>query len=279
MVITLMIWGLVFNEITESNIIELDAGSYIISGLISLITIYVSRLQNKPSSKSYPLGYTGFVPILNLIRSFMIILICLKSIAESIGDIISGPKQTEHAIVFLYAGVTLVINCFSFFIINQSAKKTKSEILKMDAVEWRIDIFSNLAIIISFLISYVLLKHHYSTLSNHIDPVFCILLSVIMCISPIKLFTKNMKKLAVSSVDEKTQKEIISGFNAQLPNVTEFSPYFTIIDMAGILWVEIRINPVHKNELSVSTLKEWELKGKEILDNINSNHHLTFRLN
>lgn len=44
-VVALMLWGLAFNEITDSNIVELDAGSYIISGIIGLVTICVSACR------------------------------------------------------------------------------------------------------------------------------------------------------------------------------------------------------------------------------------------
>ena len=70
-VLLLMVWGLVFSELTTSNIIEVDAAAYVISGIISLVTIFVSRLQEKPKSDDYPLGYSGFIPILNLIRNLM----------------------------------------------------------------------------------------------------------------------------------------------------------------------------------------------------------------
>lgn len=99
-IVALMITSLIFNKLTESNIIEVDAGSYVISAIIGLITIYISKLKTKPKNENHPLGFSGYVPILNLIRSFMVILICIKAIGESLGSIFSGPEKTDHTIMF-----------------------------------------------------------------------------------------------------------------------------------------------------------------------------------
>ena len=278
MVLTLMVWGLVFNELTTSNIVKLDAGSYIISGLIGIITIYVSRLQDKPSNQSHPLGYSAFIPILNLIRSFMIILICLKAIGESIGSIASGPIETDHTIVFIYAGVTLILNGIAYAFIQKSAVRTQSTLLKVDALEWKIDIFNNVCILFSFAVSWALTYFGYTALANHVDPVFCILLSIGMSISPIKMFTENIRKLSVRSIDEPIQKIIITRFHQQIPHIKNFTPNFAAIDLSGILVVDVQLYLTDKENWSHHFLDEWAVAGKTILSEINPNHHLIFSL-
>lgn len=278
MVLALMVWGLVFNELTTSNIVELDAGSYIISGLIGIITIYVSRLQDRPSSASRPLGYSGFIPILNLMRSFMIMLICLKAIGESIGSIVSGPSEPEHGIVFLYAGVTLILNVIAYYFIHKSAVETGSAILRVDAIEWKIDIFYNACILLSFSVAYTLTYLGYAKAANYVDPVFCILLSVGMSISPIQMFAENIRKLSLRSIDEPVQKDIIARFHQQIPHIKAFAPNFSALDLSGILVVEVQLYLTDKTDWSHHYLEEWEAQGKTILAEINPNHHLIFSL-
>lgn len=281
-ILALMVWGLIFNEITESNIVELDTGSYIISGLIGIVTIYVSRLQDRPSSRMHPLGYIGFIPILNLLRSLMIILICLKAIGESIGALVTGPEVTEHGIVFLYAGVTLIFNVIAYFYTHNAAIKIKSDILRIDALEWGIDIFYNFCIIISFGISYGLVHLGYTSLANHIDPIFCILLSIGMGIKPVQLFVENIRKLAIRSVEDSIQTNLVNRFYHEIPHFHAFTPYFTAIDMSGVLWVEVQFNMTNnkmaREQLTPELLKGWTLAGTAILKEINPNHHLTFTL-
>ncbi len=278
LVILLMIWGLIFTEITNSNIITLDAGSYIISGLLGLITLYISSLQNRPSDRKHPLGYAGFVPILNMMRSFMILLICLKSISASIGDFINGPEEIIHANVFLYAGITLFINCVAYFVILRAARSSGSVILRIDALEWKFDIFFNISVLISFGISYLFRYHGYNALANHTDPVFCTLLSIAMCFPVVKLFGENLRKLSIRSVDAETYKRIRHRFSQEFPSYKDWNPQMTTIDMSGILWVELQFD---ERTLSSMELPDWhsvEQKGKEILSEITEHHHLSFRL-
>lgn len=278
MVMLLMIWGLIFCELTDSNIVELDAGAYIISGFIGLITLYVSKLQKKPSDRIHPFGYIGFIPILNLIRSFMILLICLKAIGSSIGDMISAPPVIEHDIVFLYAGVTLLFNIVAYTYIYRSYLQTKSDILKVDAVEWKIDIYFNVSVLLAFGISFLIKEYNYITLASYVDPVTCIVLSIFMSFTPLKMFKENIKKLSISSVDQETYQVIKDRFYNEIPHIRAFNPHLTTIDMSGMLWVEIRFDITKKDLLNKFVLVELEERGKKILSEIKERHHLTFNL-
>ncbi len=268
-VILLMIWGLVFNELTDSNIVELDAGSYVISGIIGLLTIYVSRLQERPESDTHPLGYSGFVPILNLIRNLMIILIAIKAIGESIGSIVSGPPTPEHGILFLYAGVTFIINVFCYFYMQRAANQLNSSLLKTDALEWRIDTVSNISILGAFGMSYGLEHFGYTLLSHYVDPIICIFFSIYMCIGPAKLFMESIQQLSVSSIDKKTQDLLIAKFHDVAPLFSLHKTHFTIASVAGVLWVNMEIES--SMLLDTQELLNATDSCQKILDEINVN--------
>ncbi|PVD52977.1 cation transporter [Terrimonas sp.] len=276
--VLLTFWGLIFAEITESNIIELDAGSYIISGLLGIVTIYVSKLQDRPSDRIHPFGYAGFVPILNLIRSFMILLICLKAISGSLGDFVNGPEETIHAVVFLYAGITMLINGIAYIITYKAAKKSGSAILKIDAVEWLFDIYFNAGVLLAFGVSYVLRLYGYSKIANHIDPAFCIILSVIMCIPVIHMFHENIKKLSVRSVDKQTYKRIRHRFSEAFPKYQQWKPQLTAVDMSGVVWVELKFEQEIIDGMQKEDWQSIEETGKKILAEIADRYHLTFKL-
>ena len=202
-VLILMVWGLVFSELTTSNIIEVDAAAYIISGIIGLVSIFVSRLQEKPNSNEHPLGYSGFIPILNMIRNLMIIEICIDAIGSSIGTLAKGPPPPEHATLFLYASVTLLFNLSCAIYTHKAAKRLNSPLLKTDAIEWRLDTVSNISILGAFSLAFILDHIGYAAHAAYVDPIVCIFFSIYMCISPSKLFFENMQILSVGSVDKK----------------------------------------------------------------------------
>jgi divalent metal cation (Fe/Co/Zn/Cd) transporter len=277
MVMLLMVWGLAFSEATDSNIVKLDAGSYIISGLIGIITIYVSKLQRRPSDRVHPFGYTGFVPILNLMRSFMILLICVKAISSSVGDLANGPVEAQHDSVLIYALVTLLINGIAFLYLRRAYKRTGSDILKVDAMEWKIDIYFNLCVLLSLSLSFAFERAGYQQLADHTDPVSCIILSVVMSIMPLKMFRENIRKLSVAAVDKETHNTIRQRFYKEIPHMQAFNPHMTTIDMSGVLWVELEFD--HRKEMiNTQSLRDLEEKGKAILSEISVSYHLTFNL-
>jgi cation diffusion facilitator family transporter len=278
-VVALMICSLVFNELTESNIIEVDAGSYVISAIIGLVTIYISKLKNKPKDDNHPLGFSGYVPVLNLIKSFMIILICIKAIGESLGSIFSGPDPTNHTIMFSYTAVTLFFNVCAFIVINKRSKKLDSALLKTDALDWKTDIFSNFSIILAVAFSYALQFTAYKTYVDYVDPVFCIIFSIAMAYYPIVLFSENINILAVTSIDKEMQTRIIQSFHERIHVIQKYHPVFTVIHIGGALWVNIELNVQKEDEpISLDYLAIKNI-GETILNEITPDNKISFLFN
>jgi divalent metal cation (Fe/Co/Zn/Cd) transporter len=279
MIIALMICSLVFNELTESNIIEVDAGSYVISAIIGLVTIYISKLKDRPKDEDHPLGFSGYVPILNLIRSFMIILICIKAIGESLGSIYSGPPETDHKIMFSYALITSVFNMIAFFIINHKGKQLDSALLKTDALEWKTDIAFNISIILAIVLSYGLTFTSFKEYGNYIDPVFCIVFSIAMAYSPVMLFSENVKLLSVSSIDKELQQQVIRAFKEKLSILEQYQAKFTVLHIGGVLWVNIELEvPVTSQDITRDYLI-IKTTGEGILNQITPDNKISFLIN
>ncbi len=275
-VLLLMVWGLVFSELTTSNIIEVDAAAYVISGIISLVTIFVSRLQEKPKSDDHPLGYSGFIPILNLVRNLMIIEICINAIGGSIGSLVKGPPPPEHNILFLYASVTLVFNLACAIYTHKAAVKLDSPLLKTDALEWKLDTISNISILIAFGLAFVLDNTGNARYAAYVDPVVCIFFSMYMCITPAKLFLENMQILSVGSVDKDTYKYLVDTFKAEIPVFATHSTYFTIFHVAGILWVNVEIFKHKDIDLSLETIYESTKKCQMIINKTHPHNKLSY---
>ena len=277
-VLVLMMWGLSFNSFTESNIIALDASAYVISGIVGLLTIYVSKLQERPKDSAHPLGYAGFVPLLNLLRSFMIILICLKGITESLGDILyNGPSETNHKILFIYSFTTLVFNSFAFFYISYAARKLESDLLKTDSMEWRIDMFYNISIILAFTLSYLISLTDYRSFADYIDPSFCILLSLYMMYSPVMLFYANARLLSVSAVDEEIKKDIQYAVMNEHPGLKKDNPEFTVLHIAGCLWLDIELKLKQDEMLTVHEMDQIKQGVGIIMNEKKYDYQLSFQ--
>lgn len=277
MVVALMLCGLVFNELTSSNIIELDAGAYVISAIIGSATIYISKLKDKPKDETHPFGYAGFVPILNLIRSFMIIVICFQGIIGAVSDIYRGPQMTNHSMLFFYAVITFVVNVISFSITWKTGKRIHSALLMTDALEWRIDTILNISILGAIAISFGLQFSSYHIYSDYIDPVFTIFLSVFMSYSPIRLFSENLKLLSISTVDMELKTTIENAFHLHDPKLQEFHPKFVVLHMGGVLWVELELKTKDVN-LNMEEYDRVRHNGELILANVTEDYRLSIRL-
>lgn len=237
----LMIWSIGFSLFTDSNIIELDAASYAISGIIGIVTLYVSAITQREANEKYPLGFYGFVPILILLRSLMIILICLDSIVESIEAIIHEPEAENSWLLIYYSIGAFIINACIYFIVKQNQKKAASELLKAEETEWRIDLLFTVSIFISFVGIAVLHQYGFTKLAAYIDPSICLLLSIYMCKEPILLFKENMDTLSVTSVEKELQDKIIERIERDIPRLKEIPCTYRLVRVAGVLWLDLEM--------------------------------------
>ena len=240
------------------------------------MTIFVSRLQEKPKSDDHPLGYSGFIPILNLIRNLMIIEICIDAIGSSIGSLVKGPPPPEHGILFLYASVTLVFNLACAIYTHKAAVKLNSPLLKTDALEWKLDTLSNISILAAFGIAFVLDNTGNASYAAYVDPVVCIFFSIYMCINPTKLFLENIQILSVASVDKETYNYLVNTFKKEIPVFATHSTYFTIFHVAGILWVNVEIFKHKEIDLNLETIYESTQKCQAIINRTHPHNKLSY---
>jgi divalent metal cation (Fe/Co/Zn/Cd) transporter len=263
-ILVLMIWSIIFSEITDSNIVSLDAGSYAISGIVGLVSLYVAQLIHRHATEKHPLGYYAYVHILNLLRSTMIILICIDGVVESISDIVHEPQIDAGFLLIIYALGTLCINSITYFFIQKKSSASNSEILKTEKMEWRIDLYFTFSILISFIAIYFLKEYHYNTLSNYIDPIVCIVMSIYMAKDPILLFKENIDALSIKSVEPELKDRIIEHVEAEMPHFKEIGKNYRIFRLSGILWVDLEmhlgdVEIIHGKILINSTNKMEEI--------------------
>jgi predicted Co/Zn/Cd cation transporter (cation efflux family) len=277
-IVILMIWSIVFSEVSDSNIVSLDAGSYAISGIIGLVSLYVSQLVHRNASEDHPLGYYAYVHILNLLRNTMIILICIDGIVESTSDIIDGPKTDSGYLLILYSFGTLFFNCITYYYIQKMTVESKSDILKTEAIEWRIDVFFTLSILLSFIAIYFLKEYNYVVLSNYIDPVVCIIMSIYMAKDPILLFKENIDALSIKSVEPELKVKIIDHILKTNPRLKEIGSSYRIFRINGILWLDLEMQLGDVEVIDGKVLVLATDQVEEIMKEYHPNAKVTYKI-
>ena len=172
----------------------------------------------------------------------------------------------------------MCVNSLTYFFIQKKSKASQSEILKTEEIEWRIDLYFTFSILISFIAIYYLKEYQYITLSNYIDPVVCIIMSIYMAKDPILLFKENIDALSIKSVEPELKEKIIDHVEAEMPHFKEIGKNYRIFRLSGILWVDMEMQLGDVEIIHGKILVNSTNKMEEIVREYHPNVKVTYKI-
>lgn len=120
--------------------------------IVSLLNLFALRKSRKQADEKFNFGYTKLEALAALFECVIIVLAAGYIFYESV-------KKFSEPNLEIDLGLSLGVMVFSVIVtlclvlfLNQISKKSGNLIIKADALHYKIDLFSNLAVIISLLI-------------------------------------------------------------------------------------------------------------------------------
>ncbi len=135
------------------------------------------------------------------------------------------------------------------------------------------DIWFTLVILVVFITSHILHHTKYEHLGAYIDPLMCIILSIVLVITPIKFLWQNVKTLIITTVEKDKEIEFKESIKEAMPEIEESDIQFKILDVANHFWVDIYIG---NHSILTKTLIRLEEESQRIAKDINPNFKVTF---
>jgi cation diffusion facilitator family transporter len=212
--------GFGFAFLTGSDSILFDGFYSLISFAIAILTLKVAKIVEKPDDDTFHFGYSQFEPLINVSKSLFILAACVFGLYSGVNSIISGgnPMAVGQAVIY---GLLSTSGCYLVgFYLNHMAKKIKSGLLKVDAMEWLIDGTISFGILIGFGIAYLLQYYGQDNLIPFVDPVLLIVISVISLPFPIKVILSNLREIVFMAPPD----TIVDEIEKLLDNATQHIP-------------------------------------------------------
>ena len=203
--ITKVILSLMVNSVS----IMADALNNITDTTSSILTIIGFKLGNKKPNKHHPYGYARYEYISSFLISLFMIIISTTFVIKSIIKIINPEILIINNITYLILFIALSIKVIQYFYYISMNKKIKSLSLKATSIETRNDIITNTSIIISMFIM--------EKFNINIDGIIGLIVSLLLVISSIKLFSESISLL----IGELPSEEIISNIKDKIISYKE----------------------------------------------------------
>lgn len=253
--LALSILKLIFGVLSGSVAIIASAIDSLLDVGISIFNFFaLKKAESKPSELfNYGLGKVEFLA--SSLEGAIIFISGLYIFYLSIEKLIE-PQESE------FLGISLIVMIISFFItlllvlfLSKVAKVSKSQVVRADALHYRVDLFSNGAVILAVGIV------HFSGL-HFVDAIFGLLIAIYICFNAFKLICDSVSLLLDRAVD----KELLGKIVSVLENVEakEFSGFHELkTRQAGsIIFIDVHL---------VFTPNITLFNAHNIADNIESN--------
>lgn len=204
------------------------------------LSLLVSRLLEQPHSRRFQYGFWHVEPLVLAFNGSLLVLLCLYAFVNAVKGIADGGRELELGWSIVYV-VTVSILCFTlYFKQRRLNRQIKSELIALDNKSWLMSACISSALLVAFIISWLMEGTRYEYLNVYADPFALTLLTLVLITVPIKTV-----KAAVSEILQMTPDSLDSKVKAIMAQLTleydflDYSHYATRIGRG--LFIEIHI--------------------------------------
>ena len=200
--------GFSFALITNSAAILLDGIYSLVTFAMSLLTLKVAKLAQRPDDDIFPFGYAQFEPLLNLAKSLIILAVCAFALESAVMTISQGGRELETGSALVYA-LFATGGCLGIAIyMRRAAQASGSSLVDVDAKGWMIDGILSAAVCLAFTLMLLLGGGEFDPYLIYVDPVLMIVLVLISLPVPFKVLRDNLREVLQMAPPEPVRSEI-----------------------------------------------------------------------
>jgi cation diffusion facilitator family transporter len=235
--------GVYFAVIAESEAIMLDGVFSAIGFVMASITLKVAGLVNRPDDEHFNYGYSHFAPLMNVLKSLMLLVLCTAALLSAVQAVLNGGRSMAVGVAVIY-GVVATVGCLGIAIyIRMAAKKTGSALVAVDAESWLIDTLLSGAVLAAFIVGALIEGGPIGDYLNYLDPLVVGVLCVVSLPIPIRILRDNLREVLLFAPDLTLRSEVESHFKRALPELAKSEYRMRLLKMGNTVNVLIHICP------------------------------------
>ncbi|QIG48297.1 cation transporter [Nordella sp. HKS 07] len=164
-----------------------DAGMTIVALLVAnlIASSTASGSLRTRLVEHFTMGFWHLEPMVLLLNGVLLMGAAIYALINAVGSLMTGGRALEFDIAILYAAITLV-TCLAMAIFDRRAnRRIKSDFLKLDEKAWVMSGGITAALLVAFVIGYLIQGTSYQYLSPYIDPLVLALVCLVIIPMPI----------------------------------------------------------------------------------------------
>ena len=258
--------GIAWGWTVKSEMILFD-GMYSLGGVIlSLLALMGSIYINKKDYEKYPFGKRMIEPLIVIIKSLAIFIMCIYSLTGSIKELITGGNEVQYGYALIYALISTLGCGIAYFFLKKKGKAINSSLVNIESSQWLMDTLLSLGVLVGFLIANILQHTEFIWFNKYLDPLMVIICSSVFIKMPIKSLGDGLKELLEFKADDSITLEIdklVEGIEREY----NFEDTITRVSKTGND-LRIEIDFIYNEESNIKALDEMDSLREKIFNSL-----------
>ena len=265
--LALAVLGISFALISGSEAILLDG---VFSGLgffMALMTLYVSRLVRRPDDDKFQYGYAHFAPLLNVLKSLMMAVLCGFALFSAISTLMSGGQAMAVGSAIIYALIATMIGTGLFLYLQKVADRTASVLVALDAKSAKLDMMLSAAVLASFVLGWLALGTAMERYLDYLDPLVVAGLCLVALPVPLKVLWDNGREVLLLAPAPELQQAVKEQIEAALVEFPIDDYRIRMLKLGNVVALTLHLKPAEEFKIeSVSDLDRVRIAIESSLD-------------
>ena len=258
--------GIAWGWTVKSEMILFD-GMYSLGGVIlSLLALMGSIYINKKDYEKYPFGKRMIEPLIVIIKSLAIFIMCIYSLTGSIKELIAGGNEVQYGYALIYALISTLGCGIVYFFLKKKGKAINSSLVNIESSQWLMDTLLSLGVLVGFLIANIIKHTEFIWFNKYLDPLMVIVCSSVFIKMPIKSFSDGLKEILEFKADDSITLEIdklVEGIEREY----NFEEAITRVSKTGND-LRIEIDFIYNEESNIKALDEMDRLREKIFNSL-----------
>ena len=247
--LVLAILGIGFAIYSGSEAILLDGVFSVLGFFMALMTIYVSRLVTRPDDEVFQYGYAHFAPLMNVLKSLMMAVLCGFALFSAIGTLLSGGQPMAVGSALIYAMIATMIGAGLFLYLRKVADRTASVLVSLDAKAARLDMLLSAAVLASFALGWFSIGTPMEQYLDYLDPLVVAGLCLVALPVPLKVLWDNGREVLLLAPDSSVQQVVTERIEGALEEFPVAEHRIRMLKLGNVVAVTLHLRLAEDHEI------------------------------
>ncbi len=181
--------------VSDSETMTLEAMSGLVDVIVSVLAIFVVRKIHEPANRRYHFGYAKYEPLMVAAEGVLIAAVCMSAIVYALKDLAHRDPIDSPRLVIAYALAGFLVSVVFGLWMKRIGTRTASPLVRAEAELWIIEGWLSFGVFLAFLLSLILARSPSVDYSAYVDPIVCIVLSLILLKKPFDILKDSLGDL------------------------------------------------------------------------------------